>query len=70
MGFAGFCVFTAKVRVFCHNLSPTRGVPPTMSPAYSRVTFLKDMDLSRRDYTIKVHIIHLWKQPNNNNPAD
>ncbi|XP_076945661.1 uncharacterized protein LOC143616827 [Bidens hawaiensis] len=30
------------------------------------ITYLKDLDLSRRDYTVKVRVLRLWKQPMNN----
>ncbi|KAI3744064.1 hypothetical protein L1987_57136 [Smallanthus sonchifolius] len=39
-------------------------------PEYSRIIFLKDVDLSRRDYSIKVRVLRLWKQPMYNNHAE
>ncbi|KAJ0461671.1 putative nucleic acid-binding, replication factor A [Helianthus annuus] len=32
------------------------------------ITYLKDLDLARRDYTVKVRVLRLWKQPMYNNP--
>ncbi|KAI3800682.1 hypothetical protein L1987_28776 [Smallanthus sonchifolius] len=40
------------------------------SSEYSRIIFLKDVDLSRRDYSIKVRVLRLWKQPMYNNHAE
>ncbi|KAI3760387.1 hypothetical protein L1987_50782 [Smallanthus sonchifolius] len=40
------------------------------SPEHSRIIFLKDVDLSRRDYSIKIRVLRLWKQPMYNNPAE
>ncbi|KAJ0838683.1 hypothetical protein HanPSC8_Chr14g0597681 [Helianthus annuus] len=34
----------------------------------SNITYLKDLDLARRDYTVKVRVLRLWKQPMYNNP--
>ncbi|XP_076937211.1 uncharacterized protein LOC143604699 [Bidens hawaiensis] len=35
---------------------------------HGNITYLKDLDLPRRDYTVKVRVIRLWKQPLYNNP--
>ncbi|XP_076920318.1 uncharacterized protein LOC143581407 [Bidens hawaiensis] len=35
---------------------------------HGNITYLKDLDLARRDYTVKVRVIRLWKQPLYNNP--
>ncbi|KAJ0843662.1 putative nucleic acid-binding, replication factor A [Helianthus annuus] len=35
---------------------------------HGNITYLKDLDLARRDYTVKVRVLRLWKQPMYNNP--
>ncbi|MFS7989516.1 hypothetical protein Hanom_Chr11g01047861 [Helianthus anomalus] len=34
---------------------------------HGNITYLKDLDLARRDYTVKVRVLRLWKQPMYNN---